>query len=434
MILRRPGDFDETQRAATPSADDIINNIDCLLKKWRSELTDETVHELEKLQGHAHCLENVPVGCGTNRNERFHRDINAIFRKSTTISIHLALALLTTLFIKHNRSILGDTTPILSMPLSEVDNTFINPSNLIGFGLIKGSDEILMPCVKESIPCKSLDTIVKNVQNLIAVAVNLNLQSILYDPILVLICTTSGPLKAKKQNRSVSSEFLANLNHFKIYLSGEGFKSVDEALSHQFVSAINLTPCVKLINVLKQQGVEKLTEMLETFRTLQKKADFLMSVIIVLADNNNHPIHTVLPKKLETDRAIIICLTHQGFYPTGTLQQGSGEEIGCSSKSSRGCFCGKKHDNGKPSCKKRICPCMRKEMPCTKYCFCVRCGNEKGANVKVSNGCRCGKGAKLASTEPCCTNKNCQCFAAGSGCSESNGYVNNYSMQSFYQL
>ena len=50
------------------------------------------------------CLSGIPPGCGTNRNERFHKDLNSHMTNSR-YGVELAYALLTTLFFRHNEHI-----------------------------------------------------------------------------------------------------------------------------------------------------------------------------------------------------------------------------------------------------------------------------------------------------------------------------------------
>ena len=50
------------------------------------------------------CLSGIPPGCGTNRNERLHKDLNAHMTNSI-YGVELAYALLTSLFFRHNEHI-----------------------------------------------------------------------------------------------------------------------------------------------------------------------------------------------------------------------------------------------------------------------------------------------------------------------------------------
>ena len=56
------------------------------------------------------CLQEIPPGCGTERNEGLHRLLNrSIISGATTLSVQLAIALLTLLFYHHNLKISAET-------------------------------------------------------------------------------------------------------------------------------------------------------------------------------------------------------------------------------------------------------------------------------------------------------------------------------------
>ena len=68
--------------------------------------TPETVSALQRLQRHMQlgCLSYIPVGAGTNRNERLHQHLGNCFNRSK-IGVLLAYALLSVLLHSHNASI-----------------------------------------------------------------------------------------------------------------------------------------------------------------------------------------------------------------------------------------------------------------------------------------------------------------------------------------
>ena len=73
-----------------------------------SPLTEATFIEIENLRKHIQkgCLSEIPPGCGTERNEGLHRLLNrSMISGATTLSVQLAMALLTLLFYHHNQKI-----------------------------------------------------------------------------------------------------------------------------------------------------------------------------------------------------------------------------------------------------------------------------------------------------------------------------------------
>ena len=64
------------------------------------------MHEVDKLVLHASkgCLSSIPPGCGTNRNEAFHKLLNSILRR-TKVSILLSYAFITVAIFSHNNNI-----------------------------------------------------------------------------------------------------------------------------------------------------------------------------------------------------------------------------------------------------------------------------------------------------------------------------------------
>ena len=63
---------------STPCPDEIESNLERLLFVWREKLKTETLLQIENLRKHIKkgCLSEIPVGCGTEINERLHRHLN----------------------------------------------------------------------------------------------------------------------------------------------------------------------------------------------------------------------------------------------------------------------------------------------------------------------------------------------------------------------
>ena len=83
----------------------IEENFNAFINKWAyvkdGLVTQETFQATENLRVHVRkgCLSNIPPGCGTAWNEYIHRILNrSLLAGATTISIELAIAVLTILF------------------------------------------------------------------------------------------------------------------------------------------------------------------------------------------------------------------------------------------------------------------------------------------------------------------------------------------------
>lgn len=73
-------------------------NLERLLFVWTKKLTKETLREIEHLRKHKRkgCLSEIPVGCGTEKNERLHRHLNrSLLCGVSKIGPELAIAVMT---------------------------------------------------------------------------------------------------------------------------------------------------------------------------------------------------------------------------------------------------------------------------------------------------------------------------------------------------
>jgi hypothetical protein len=88
LVFRQPGDIGKERSSPSPPADVILRNLQKFCLKWESiqsaagtnVLTKEMLKEIRNIKVHINkgCLSDIPVGCGTNRNERLHRDLKKI--------------------------------------------------------------------------------------------------------------------------------------------------------------------------------------------------------------------------------------------------------------------------------------------------------------------------------------------------------------------
>ena len=98
MIFRQNGDLGDERTMSTPCPDEIEANLERLLFVWGGKLSKETLHQIENLRKHIQkgCLSDIPVGCGTETNERLHRHLNrSLLCGVSKIGPELAVAVMT---------------------------------------------------------------------------------------------------------------------------------------------------------------------------------------------------------------------------------------------------------------------------------------------------------------------------------------------------
>lgn len=112
IVFRSDGDCGDKRLFPTPSAEKLLDNLDKFMTKWQQNdhekatvFKPETVSALQRLRQHMQlgCLSNIPVGAGTNRNERLHQHLGSYFNRSK-IGVLLAYALLNVILHSHNAS------------------------------------------------------------------------------------------------------------------------------------------------------------------------------------------------------------------------------------------------------------------------------------------------------------------------------------------
>ena len=111
LVFRSDGDCGDKRLFPTPSAEKLLTNLDKFITKWQQNdhekaiFKPETASALQRLRKHMQfgCLSGIPVGAGTNRNERLHQHLGNYFNRSK-IGILLAYALLSVILHFHNAS------------------------------------------------------------------------------------------------------------------------------------------------------------------------------------------------------------------------------------------------------------------------------------------------------------------------------------------
>ena len=116
-------------------------NLNSFIERWSnvpySPLTEATFIEIENLCKDIQkgCLSEIPPGCGTERNEGLHRLLKRLMISgATTLSVQLAIALLTLLFYHYKQKISAEKhfcSPKIK-PLAPVETNVINCNALTG--------------------------------------------------------------------------------------------------------------------------------------------------------------------------------------------------------------------------------------------------------------------------------------------------------------
>ena len=141
VLFRKPEDKGEHRTLPTPSADILLSYLEFFITKWKDAevngwyiINDKVLKQLDSLKLHISwgCLSGINPGCGTNRNENLHWNINPFFNRCK-MGIPLALALLTVLFHWHNEKMSPNTSVISARVLHPICNS----TNTVPFGILR---------------------------------------------------------------------------------------------------------------------------------------------------------------------------------------------------------------------------------------------------------------------------------------------------------
>lgn len=131
LVFRHPHDLSYKRQQPTPAATTILENLNKFVKKWElcningwKVINDNSLKEIKSLEIHINkgCLSQLPLGTGTNRNERLHRHIKPHF-SCTRLGLPLALALMTVLLYQHNSAVQRRKSGMSYKPVSVLKET-----------------------------------------------------------------------------------------------------------------------------------------------------------------------------------------------------------------------------------------------------------------------------------------------------------------------
>ena len=128
LVFRQSTDIGHVRMKPTASCQTILANIDQFVSKWQlcemdgwKMMNDAALKECESIKTHVRkgCLSDLPVGAGTNRNERLHRYLRPHF-SHTRLGLLMALSMMTITLHHYNCQLLekrGEVQmPIQSLP------------------------------------------------------------------------------------------------------------------------------------------------------------------------------------------------------------------------------------------------------------------------------------------------------------------------------
>ena len=118
LVFRSPADLGHTRMNSTADSDTILLNMDQFVMKWKEcekMLNVPAMKEIESLKVHVKkgCLSGLPIGAGTNKNERLHRHLRPHF-SHTRLGLPMALSCMTIILHQYNEKKLGAASPAVS--------------------------------------------------------------------------------------------------------------------------------------------------------------------------------------------------------------------------------------------------------------------------------------------------------------------------------
>lgn len=120
-VFRRVDDSGPIRKKPTPTSEEILKNLNQFEAKWKTVtfeerpiLTVKALEEIRKLRKHISkgCLSDIPVGCGSERNENLHKWLRKAVHRNR-LSVVLAVALFTTYFYAWNEKRLNGSDAVI---------------------------------------------------------------------------------------------------------------------------------------------------------------------------------------------------------------------------------------------------------------------------------------------------------------------------------
>ena len=452
LVFRKDGDVSQERQSHTAPKDVIASKLASFSRKWKDVtdafgnriLTTSSLQAIRNLEKHviSGCLSDIPPGMGTNRNERFHRHLNSLMRR-TRIGIMLAYALLTVLIHAHNNSQTVANKKLVTTNYISCSGHSHKPVGLIASNqtnfrhAFANADQWEQDCTIEMPSPESIQYYHNSVAKLALMRAlefmklnNLS-QSHKFELLnadelkLCQACSTS------ENSPNVEEELLKQGLCVK-EVSPDGncfFASVAVGILH---SITNWSDCLERVNFKKDEGLNGLvrnlrnafvTELLQN--SIKYKPFFVSTIdydaeaskfsqngffigelgdlmptamaaviqapIVIFSDISNKPLYFSTPDMI-TSKASVCVLYRASLSHYDALVKSYDLNSSSTSpnKSSRAyCNCGvNKKTEEKSCCPSPIyssrCKCLRLSQPCSLLCRCKNCNNPNGKRPMIN--------------------------------------------------
>jgi hypothetical protein len=351
---------------------------------------------------------HISVGAGTSKNERLHRSVNTIAHGRGDMGLESATAILTLFFCSHNREKNGDMTPLVPGAIGALDKVTFQKPRMYGYGSSIENDAI-MPLQDIEYMQRPAEDIFKDICSLLKVFNNLKSKK---NKIEILF---SSPYHGLSDGSIIRQPSI--LDDFDVII---GEKSNDNF--QEFLKSHHEKSCF----------VEALSHPIESTcsESMQKVCDLCQCVLIILSDDPQQQIQSLIPKIICFPSPLLIYHNGKSFFTT--IPKVSDEppqkapKIESVKKEKKfSCSCGKKRRNGTiESCKMGRCDCLKNDEGCGEKCQCYNCHNKNGQREIITEDitwCRCGRGSAKVGGK--CTTEKCPCFSNENGCDENDQLV-----------
>ena len=410
---------------------------------------------------------DIPSGCGTNRNEAAHKNINKFLKNRMHISSEVMLALLHSYFYMHNAKAMGKK--MMQASIDVVKNMSINaevrhrptigfPSKnlMTGFApqYLKTTDDeimelvrhtlilesetkkmpnfshmsredMLLSCEFQALPECELDQMTQeHIERVDRLLSDAGLKRVATPMDGNCLFTTTGYILQKSQLTDEYKEFLSsnNVNHtneLREFAQELRHATVRELeVNYEYYKHFDESPSQEAYN-MKVQEYNKEGHFAGNFGDLLifGLANALRSSINMVCSHQDMPFFHVQPRDspINNDTLLLAFIACGPGHYDATERKIS-QPIGKRSI----CVCGRK-GKGNVACHTQDCKCFKARVSCgtDPSCRCRNCHNrygKRGNMLSEGHRCRCGQMKKVEPViKPCSTTK-CPCFLRGKAC------------------
>jgi hypothetical protein len=316
---------------------------------------------------------------------------------------------------------MGDPSPLVPGAIGGFDKVMLQKQSLLGYG-VAGKTGVIAPLDDPLWRQKPVEELLNDVKCLMKVHENCNVEVLRRNKLEVLFCSPYHHVSDSTFIAHAGSDSI--LDEFFLDIGGVAKASVIEVLKCVFPN--------------KEFDVKLSTNPTD----MQTICDATNAVLILLSENPEICIQTLLPKIISIEEAVVIY--HDGSHFFLTIQRNkimesmsetpekkkkldsSDDPSTVEKKKSVFCACGKSRKGVNTSCtKERRCKCLQSGKGCGQDCKCFNCANPISRKVKKNmpktKSCGCGTGA--SSSENKCSTNACPCYENKNGCNANPRFV-----------